>query len=83
MVCDLRGKYNRNKIFVHTTTQSANHARALQVDKVAMNPHLPKGLNFNFEETFLGVYTFLLTDGKLHKFQFYSEEKFLECVRIC
>ena len=31
MVCDLRGKYKRNKIFVHTTRQSANHARALQV----------------------------------------------------
>ena len=32
MVCDLRGKYKRNKIFVHTTRQSANQARALQVE---------------------------------------------------
>ena len=32
MVCDLRGKYKRNKIFVHTARQSANHARAFQVD---------------------------------------------------
>ena len=28
MVCVLRGKYKRNKFFVHTTRQSANHARA-------------------------------------------------------
>ena len=32
MVCDLRGKYKRDKIFVHKTRQSANHTRALQVD---------------------------------------------------
>ena len=32
-VCDLTGKYKRNKIFVNTTRQSTNHPRALQVDR--------------------------------------------------
>ena len=54
MVGDLRGKYKRNKIFLHTTRQSGNHARALQVDRElygcpSINYSLNLSPNFNFQ----------------------------------